>query len=281
MLVLAKADLIDDRAPRRARPPPPRRGAGLRPHGRGDSSADRATGTSSSATWRRSSCSSPTSTADGWPSCTSWPATSSARTRLRACACSCACRRASPRASRRSRSGASRRRMTLRVVRLDPRATLPTRAHPGDAGLDLYALEAATLEPGERASVQPGSRSRSRPAWRDWCCPRSGLAARHGISLVNAPGLIDSGYRGELACCCSTPTAPKPSRSPPATGSRSCWSDRSRDAGRGRSLSDSARGTGGFGSSGGFMTSPRPVLRGRRGITPCVSRNWWATVAGS
>jgi dUTP pyrophosphatase len=88
--------------------------------------------------------------------------------------------------------------MTLRVARLDPRATLPTRAHPGDAGLDLHALEAATLAPGERASVPTGIAVEIEPGHAGLVLPRSGLAARHGISVVNAPGLIDSGYRGEL-----------------------------------------------------------------------------------
>jgi dUTP pyrophosphatase len=88
--------------------------------------------------------------------------------------------------------------MTLRVARLDPRATLPTRAHPGDAGLDLHALEAATLAPGQRASIPTGIAVEIDPGHAGLVLPRSGLAARHGISVVNAPGLIDSGYRGEL-----------------------------------------------------------------------------------
>ena len=88
--------------------------------------------------------------------------------------------------------------MTLRVVRLDARATLPTRAHPGDAGLDLHALQAATLAPGERASIPTGIAIEIEPGHAGLVLPRSGLAARHGISVVNAPGLIDSGYRGGL-----------------------------------------------------------------------------------
>src|SRR3984885_6495151 len=88
--------------------------------------------------------------------------------------------------------------MTLRVVRLHPRATLPARAHPDDAGLDLHALEAATLAPGERASIPTGIAIEIEPGHAGLVPPRSGLAARHGISVVNAPGLIDSGYRGEL-----------------------------------------------------------------------------------
>ena len=88
--------------------------------------------------------------------------------------------------------------MSLRVVRLDERAILPTRAHPGDAGLDLYALDATELGPGERASVRTGIAVEIPAGQAGLVLPRSGLAARHGIALVNAPGLIDSGYRGEL-----------------------------------------------------------------------------------
>jgi dUTP pyrophosphatase len=88
--------------------------------------------------------------------------------------------------------------MSLRVRRLDPHATLPTRAHQGDAGLDLYASESATLGPGERASLSTGIAVEIPPGQAGLVLPRSGLAARHGIALVNAPGLVDSGYRGEL-----------------------------------------------------------------------------------
>jgi dUTP pyrophosphatase len=88
--------------------------------------------------------------------------------------------------------------MTLRIARLDGRARLPTRAHDGDAGLDLYALEDAVLEPGERASVPTGIAVEIPPGQAGLVLPRSGLAARHGISVVNAPGLIDAGYRGEV-----------------------------------------------------------------------------------
>ena len=88
--------------------------------------------------------------------------------------------------------------MSLRVVRLDERAILPARAHAGDAGLDLYSLDAVHLEPGERASVSTGIAVEIPDGQAGLVLPRSGLAARHGITLVNAPGLIDSGYRGEL-----------------------------------------------------------------------------------
>lgn len=86
----------------------------------------------------------------------------------------------------------------LRVRRLDPRAVLPTRAHPGDAGLDLRALEGGELAPGERTSVATGLAVEIPHGQGGLVLPRSGLAARHGVALVNAPGLIDAGYRGEL-----------------------------------------------------------------------------------
>ena len=86
----------------------------------------------------------------------------------------------------------------LRAQRLVDGARLPTRAYPGDAGLDLYAVHAATLAPGQRASVGTGIALEIPVGHAGLVLPRSGLAARHGIALVNAPGLIDSGYRGEI-----------------------------------------------------------------------------------
>jgi dUTP pyrophosphatase len=88
--------------------------------------------------------------------------------------------------------------MNLRVLRLDPRATLPRRAYSGDAGLDLHALEGRLLGPGQRASVRTGIAVEIAAGQAGLVLPRSGLAARHGIALVNAPGLIDAGYRGEI-----------------------------------------------------------------------------------
>jgi dUTP pyrophosphatase len=86
----------------------------------------------------------------------------------------------------------------LKVTLLASDALLPTRAHEGDAGLDLCASERATIGPGERASVGTGIAVEIPESHAGLVLPRSGLAARHGIALVNAPGLIDSGYRGEL-----------------------------------------------------------------------------------
>lgn len=86
----------------------------------------------------------------------------------------------------------------LRINRLDPRARLPTRAHAGDAGYDLYALDAARLEPGTRLAVPTGIAIALPPGHAGLVLPRSGTAMKHGIALVNAPGLVDEGYRGEL-----------------------------------------------------------------------------------
>ncbi len=82
--------------------------------------------------------------------------------------------------------------------RLRPDATLPSRAHPTDAGLDLTAVESCTIGPGERQAVPTGLAVAIPPGWAGFVMPRSGLARRHGVTVANAPGLIDSGYRGEL-----------------------------------------------------------------------------------
>ncbi len=86
----------------------------------------------------------------------------------------------------------------LPVARLRDDALLPAQAYEGDAGLDLAACERAELEPGERALVGTGVAVAIPDGYAGLVLPRSGLAARHGITIVNAPGLIDSGYRGEL-----------------------------------------------------------------------------------
>ncbi len=88
--------------------------------------------------------------------------------------------------------------MTLRFARLNGSARTPVRAHPDDAGYDLHAAEGALLEPGERLSVGTGIALALGPDRAGLVLPRSGLAARHGVTLVNAPGLIDPGYRGEI-----------------------------------------------------------------------------------
>ena len=86
----------------------------------------------------------------------------------------------------------------LRFIRLSEKATLPTRGHDSDAGLDLYAAEGARISPGGRVSVGTGLAVAIPDGLAGLVLPRSGLALKHGISLVNTPGLIDPGYRGEV-----------------------------------------------------------------------------------
>lgn len=142
--------------------------------------------------------------------------------------------------------------MNLRIARLDERARLPTRAHDGDAGLDLYALDDALLAPGQRTSVPTGIAVEIPPGQAGLVLPRSGLAARHGISVVNAPGLIDSGYRGEVRVLLLNTDRDQPFQV--SAGDRIAQLVLVRvelltpvevDA-----LTDSERGAGGFGSSG-------------------------------
>lgn len=144
--------------------------------------------------------------------------------------------------------------MNLRIVRLDPRAIVPTRAHAGDAGLDLYALDAATLEPGERASIATGIAVEIPAGQAGLVLPRSGLAAGHGISVVNAPGLIDPTYRGEVKVLLLN--TDRMTRFELAAGDRIAQLVLVRvqtptpvEVDR---LSESERGAGGFGSSGGY-----------------------------
>ena len=84
------------------------------------------------------------------------------------------------------------------IRRLRPDAHLPEQAYEGDAGMDLAACEAVTIEPGDRAVVPTGLAIEIPDGYAGFVQPRSGLAVRHGIGIVNSPGLIDSGYRGEI-----------------------------------------------------------------------------------
>jgi dUTP pyrophosphatase len=86
----------------------------------------------------------------------------------------------------------------LPIRRLDDDAVLPQRAYPGDAGLDLVSREHVEIGPGERAVVGTGIAVAIPDGHAGLVVPRSGLAARHGIGIANAPGLVDSGYRGEV-----------------------------------------------------------------------------------
>ncbi|MGI9185839.1 MAG: dUTP diphosphatase [Solirubrobacteraceae bacterium] len=146
----------------------------------------------------------------------------------------------------------------LRFVRLDPRATLPARAHPGDAGLDLCALEPALLAPGARASIPTGLAVEIPAGCAGLVLPRSGLAARHGVTVVNAPGLVDSGYRGELRVLLMNTDRDDPFAL--AVGDRIAQLMVVRIElpvpEETLGLTDSARGAGGFGSTGGFGSGP-------------------------
>lgn len=85
------------------------------------------------------------------------------------------------------------------IQRLDPELDLPTYAHPGDAGLDLVTTVDATLAPGERKAVPTGIAIALPEGYAAFVHPRSGLALRHGLTVANAPGTIDAGYRGEIS----------------------------------------------------------------------------------
>jgi dUTP pyrophosphatase len=142
--------------------------------------------------------------------------------------------------------------MTLKVRRLDARARLPTRAHPGDAGLDLYALEDCVLAPGERASVRTGIAIEIPDGQAGLVLPRSGLAAEHGIALVNAPGLIDAGYRGEVRVLLLNTDRSVPFRISPGDRIAQLVLVKVESAAveEVEELALSERGAGGFGSSG-------------------------------
>ena len=142
--------------------------------------------------------------------------------------------------------------MELRVTRLSGEARLPQRAHDGDAGLDLHAAEAARLEPGGRVSVGTGIAIEVPDGHAGLVLPRSGLAKRHGIALVNAPGLIDSGFRGEVRVLLLNTDATSEFRI--AAGDRIAQlllvPIAVAGAVEAEALTESARGSGGFGSSG-------------------------------
>ncbi len=88
--------------------------------------------------------------------------------------------------------------MKIKVQKLDPRAIVPSRARDGDAGYDICALEAVSLAPGEFQPIPTGIALELQDGIEVQVRPRSGLAAKHGISVVNSPGTIDSGYRGDI-----------------------------------------------------------------------------------
>ncbi|GAC58351.1 deoxyuridine 5'-triphosphate nucleotidohydrolase [Gordonia hirsuta DSM 44140 = NBRC 16056] len=144
----------------------------------------------------------------------------------------------------------------LRLVRLDPDLPLPQRAHPGDAGIDLYSTTDLELAPGRRQVVGTGIALALPYGTVGLVHPRSGLAARAGLSIVNAPGTIDAGYRGEVKVCLINldPEAPIVI----ARGDRIAQLLIQRvelpEVLEVSELDDTERGTGGYGSSGGHAT---------------------------
>jgi len=140
----------------------------------------------------------------------------------------------------------------LPFIRVDPEAVLPERAHPGDAGLDLRSAVDIEVGPGERAMVPTGIAVAIPDGYAGLVLPRSGLASAHGLTMANAPGLIDAGYRGEVICAVVNLDRHEPVKI--ARGDRIAqlvvvvvpnldpvWVDE---------LPSSTRGEGGFGSTG-------------------------------
>jgi dUTP pyrophosphatase len=143
--------------------------------------------------------------------------------------------------------------LPVAVVRLDPDLPLPAYAHPGDAGADLMTAVDLTLAPGERALVPTGIAVALPEGYVALVHPRSGLAARHGLSIVNSPGTVDAGYRGEIKVLLVNHD--------PATAVELRRGDRVAQLVIQRveravftevdALPDSVRGAGGYGSTGG------------------------------
>lgn len=134
----------------------------------------------------------------------------------------------------------------------------PAYAHPGDAGADLIASESVLLEPGERALVGTGVRIALPEGYAAFVVPRSGLAAKHGITIVNAPGTIDAGYRGEIKVLLVNHDPREPIVLRRGDRIAQLVVQRFEHA---RfvpvdDLPESVRGTGGYGSTGGFGTPP-------------------------
>jgi len=140
----------------------------------------------------------------------------------------------------------------LPIARLKQEALLPSRAHEGDAGLDLYACEAAHIGPGERWSIGTGIAIEIPVGHAGLVLPRSGLAKRHGITLVNSPGLIDCGYRGEVRVLLLNTDPAEVFRVEPGDriAQLAICPIALAEPVESEALADSARGEGGFGSSG-------------------------------
>jgi dUTP pyrophosphatase len=142
----------------------------------------------------------------------------------------------------------------ISIVRLDPELPLPSYAHPGDAGADLCARQDGTLAPGERALVPTGISLALPEGYVALVHPRSGLAHRSGLSIVNAPGTIDAGYRGEVQVCLVNldPATPIELKRGDRIAQLVIQRFETATFVEADDLPDSARGAGGYGSTGGF-----------------------------
>lgn len=138
------------------------------------------------------------------------------------------------------------------VVRLDPELPLPSYAHPGDAGADLHTTVDVVLAPGERALVPTGIALALPEGYVGLVHPRSGLAARHGVSIVNTPGTVDAGYRGEVKVLLVNldPTEPVELRRGERVAQLVVQRVERAAFVEVDALPDSARGSGGYGSTG-------------------------------
>ena len=149
--------------------------------------------------------------------------------------------------------------LPLQVLRLDPGLPLPSYAHPGDAGADLLTAVDVTLAPGERALVPTGVAMAVPEGYVALVHPRSGLAARHGLSIVNTPGTIDSGYRGEIKVLLVNLDRSEPIELRRGDRVAQLVVQRVERVGfvEVDRLPESARGEGGYGSTGGFGAPAR------------------------
>jgi dUTP pyrophosphatase len=145
-------------------------------------------------------------------------------------------------------------RLDVHVRRLDPDLPLPAYSHPGDAGADLVTTVDVTLAPGERAMVPTGIALALPQGYVAFVQPRSGLAARHGVSIVNTPGTVDAGYRGEIMVLLVNhdPSQPVELRRGDRVAQLVVQRVEHARFVEVDELPDSARGAGGYGSTGGF-----------------------------
>lgn len=154
------------------------------------------------------------------------------------------------------------------LLQLDPELDPPTYAHPGDAGADLRSRDDFTLAPGERRLVGTGIAIALPGGYAAFVHPRSGLAARHGVTIVNTPGTVDAGYRGEVLVCLLNTDQTHPVSI--ARGDRIAQLIIQPVASATfvpvLELPESARGIGGYGSTGGILGRAEPDQGSRRPI---------------